>query len=222
MVAPIGDRIDLEALGLAASPAARRPEALGQEEFLSLMLAQLKNQDPFKPLESGEFLGQLAQFGTVTGIAELKTAFEELAGSLVPNQQLAAAQLVGRDVLVTSRDAYLAADGAVRGAIELPAGSPSVQIQIRDAAGQVVRELSLGEREAGLVRFEWDGITDGGERAPAGRYSMSAQFFEDGEMRGATTFVVAAVESVRFGPRGLAVQLTGLGELPFSAVQEIG
>lgn len=221
MVSPVGSYNDYEALGLTAPPAAKR-DALGQEEFLSLMLTQLKNQDPFKPLESGEFLGQLAQFGTVSGLAELKSSFEGLATSLVSNQQLAATQLVGRRVLVTSGEASLPAEGPVEGAVELPQASATVRVQIRDQAGELVRELSLGDQAAGLARFAWDGNTAAGERAAPGRYSVTAQYFDGGEMRGASTFVTTSVESVRFGPRGLAVQLTGLGERPLSAVQEIG
>src|SRR5690606_32338123 len=110
MTTPVGSRSEYDALGLGTVPEPKRT-SLGQEEFLSLMTTQLKNQDPFKPLESGEFLGQLAQFGTVNGLAELKTSFADLAGSLVPSQKLAAADLLGRTVLATGEQLYLDADG---------------------------------------------------------------------------------------------------------------
>lgn len=221
MTSAIGNRTDFDALGLARPPEARNT-SLGQQEFLSLMLTQLKNQDPFKPLESGEFLGQLAQFGTVNGLAELKSAFDGLASSLLPDQKLAAANLIGRSVLVTSAHAQLREDAPVTAAVELPRQSESLRIQIRDAAGTLVREIGLGSRPAGLVRFEWDGITESGTRADPGRYGLSAQYFDGAAMQGAATFVTAPVESVRFGARGIALQLGALGELPFSAVQEIG
>ena len=80
-------------------PQAAREGDLGQEDFLHLMLTQLKNQDPFKPMESGEFLGQLAQFGTVQGLAGLQTSFDSLSSSLVSNQALQASSLVGRSAL---------------------------------------------------------------------------------------------------------------------------
>ena len=70
----------IDSLGLGFSvPKTERKGDLGQEDFLHLMLTQLKNQDPFKPMESGEFLGQLAQFGTVQGLAGLQTSFDGLA-----------------------------------------------------------------------------------------------------------------------------------------------
>src|SRR5690606_15555189 len=143
---------------------------LGQEEFLKLMITQLENQDPFKPLESGEFLGQLAQFGTVSGISNLERAFAGLSESLVANQALQAAGLVGRNVLVRSDLAYLRDGESVDAALRLPQSSTAVHVQILAADGQLVRRIDLGAQDAGTVRFSWDGMTDDGERAAPGRY----------------------------------------------------
>ncbi len=152
MVAAVNSGLDFSGIGLAPPPAARKDE-LGQEEFLNLMITQLKNQDPFKPLESGEFLGQLAQFGTVSGLAGLQTSFNSLASSLVSNQALQAAGLVGRTALVESDTAALPAGGIVEGAVELPATSGRVVVEISDATGEVVRHIELGGQAEGLVRF---------------------------------------------------------------------
>jgi hypothetical protein len=103
------DATTLEQAGLARAPTAdaRANDKLGQEQFLKLMITQLNNQDPFKPLESGEFLGQLAQFGTVSGIQDLQQSFQGLAGSMQSNQALQAAGLVGRSVYVPAQEAWL-------------------------------------------------------------------------------------------------------------------
>jgi len=194
---------------------------LGQEQFLKLMITQLENQDPFRPLESGEFLGQLAQFGTVSGIASLERSFAALSESLVANQALEASGLIGRHVLVRSEQGYLGEDG-VEAAVRLPVGSDAVQVQIRGADGQLVRQIDLGAREAGIARFSWHGETDTGERAPPGLYFISAQYRDGNQMQGAETLVRAPVESVSFGPRGLTLNLGGLGETAFDAVHEIG
>jgi flagellar basal-body rod modification protein FlgD len=95
-------------------------------------------------------------------------------------------------------------------------------VQIRDAAGQLVRTLDLGTQPAGLARFTWDGTDSGGNAAPGGRYTVSAQYASDGDVEAASTFVNAHVQSVSFGASGLAVQLRGLDQVPFSAVREIG
>jgi flagellar basal-body rod modification protein FlgD len=212
--------LDLSHLGLAPPEAVKNDE-LGQEQFLSLMLTQLKNQDPFKPLESGEFLGQIAQFGTVSGLAGLQTSFDSLAGSLVSNQALQAAGLVGRSALVESSTALLAQGGSVEAAVDLPATTGGVRVEVRDAAGQVVRHMQLGAQSAGLVRFAWDGRTDTGDAAPPGTYRLAADFQSGNEAEAATTLVSATVDSVLFGTDGFTVELRGLGEMPFSAVREI-
>jgi len=220
MVGGIGGNLDLGALGLSP-PQENEREQLGQEEFLNLMVTQLKNQDPFKPLESGEFLGQLAQFGTVSGLAELKTSFAGLASSLISNQALQAATLVGRAALVPSERALFEGNGPVAGAVELPDASNAVRVEIRDAAGELVRRIDLGARSAGLARFEWDGATDDGSAASAGTYSVAAMYQTEDETVAADTLITAPVESVVFGANGFAVQLRGLGEVPFGAVREI-
>jgi flagellar basal-body rod modification protein FlgD len=216
MVSPV------DALGLGLSvPRATRGGDLGQEDFLQLMLTQLKNQDPFKPMESGEFLGQLAQFGTVQGLAGLQTSFDGLASSLVSNQALQASTLVGRAALVETATIGIAAGQPVTGAIDLPAGSANVSLSIRDATGQTVRTLQLGTQLEGLASFAWDGLADDGTAVPAGRYTFNATYLAGTESVVADTLLRAPIDSVLLGVDGFGVELRGIGELPFTAVREI-
>ncbi len=221
MISGIDSSFDPAALGLAV-PDEVDSQELGQEEFLQLMLTQLENQDPFKPMESGEFLGQLAQFGTVTGLGELQQSFESLSGSLISDQALQAASLVGRSVTIESSEGLLKTDSPLTGAVELPLNSPSVSVQVLDAAGQIIRQLELGSHPEGIVGFRWGGETDTGLPAPPGRYFLSAQYFNGQEMQSASTLINASVESVTVGAGGLAINLEGLGVVPFDTVREIG
>jgi flagellar basal-body rod modification protein FlgD len=211
---------DFSTLGLGV-PQAEVQEQLGQEDFLSLMITQLKNQDPFKPMESGEFLGQLAQFGTVSGLGELKSAFDSLAGSLVSNQSLQAAGLVGRSALVESSSVAIASGQPVAAAVDMPTASGSVKVEIRDATGELVRTIDLGTRPPGLATFTWDGLADDGSAAPGGRYTFAAGFQSEGKIEAAETLVSAPVESVLFGSKGFSVRLAGIGDVPFASVREI-
>jgi flagellar basal-body rod modification protein FlgD len=212
--------VDLAQLGLT-QPKAEKKNELGQDAFLQLMVTQLKNQDPFKPLDSGEFLGQLAQFGTVQGLSGLQTSFDGLASSLVSNQALQAASLVGRTALVESDHGTIAAGGSLDGAVDVPAATGGVSIEIRNAAGQVVRHLQLGPQSAGLMGFHWDGLDDAGVPVSAGSYEVVAGYQKDNTTAAATTLVDAPVDSVVFGADGFTVRLRGIGDLPFSAVREI-
>ncbi|MGB5260887.1 MAG: flagellar hook capping FlgD N-terminal domain-containing protein, partial [Gammaproteobacteria bacterium] len=133
----IQDTAVFEELGLSRSLAGDgRTTELGQEDFLKLMTTQLKNQDPFEPMENGEFMGQLAQFGTVSGIEEIRTEIQNLAGSLVSNQAMQASSMLGRAVLVPTGQGVLTSGGSIDGAVELPNSVASMNIGIYDQSGQ--------------------------------------------------------------------------------------
>src|SRR4029453_14258568 len=140
----------------------KKKDQLGQNEFLQLMLAQLKNQDPFKAMDRSQFLGQLAQFGTVTGIQDMQAAFTSLSDAMRSSQVLDGASMVGRDVLVPSDTVTLHADGTVKGSIGL-------QVNNRGGAGALVRRMTL-PTDSGTHEFTWDGLRDDGTRAAAGDY----------------------------------------------------
>jgi len=220
MVSPI-DNSTLGNLGLDVPQGSARNQELGQADFLNLMITQLKNQDPFKPLESGEFLGQLAQFGTVNGLSGLQTSFDSLATSLVSSQALQASTLVGRSALAQTSTLARAAGETVTGAVDLPATTSGVMVTVNDATGQPVRTLSLGAQPSGLVAFSWDGLTDTGQQAPAGRYTFTAAYRSGADSVAAETLVRAPIDSVLFGANGFNVELRGVGELPFTAIREI-
>jgi flagellar basal-body rod modification protein FlgD len=196
-------------------------DQLGQAEFLELMIAQLKNQDPFKAMDPSQFLGQLAQFGTVSGIQEMQSAFATLSDSMRASQVLDGATMVGRDVLVASETVGLTAEGTVRGAIDVPAESTEVQIKITDASGQLVRTMTLPDGE-GLVEFAWDGIGADGSRAPAGEYTLEAVSNVGGAAYSLETLMSSRVSSVTIdGARGLTLNTTTLGARALSDVRRV-
>ncbi|ROR34908.1 flagellar hook assembly protein FlgD [Inmirania thermothiophila] len=197
-------------------------DRLGQEDFLRLMVTQLRNQDPFKPLQSGEFLGQIAQFGTVSGIQDLQQAFRDFADSMHGEQALRAAALVGRRVLVPG-DAVRFDGEPVRGAVELDAPATELRLRVHDAAGALVRTVPLGAHEAGRVAFTWDGLDDAGAPVPSGRYRLAVERVRDGETVSLQPLVAAPVESVtlRAGGGALELELEGLGTRTLDDVRQI-
>ena len=206
----------------SASAAATSPQ-LGQEQFLSLMVAQLKNQDPMQPMQNGEFLGQMAQFGTVSGIQDLQKSFGSLASALQANQALMASSLVGRTVLAPGNAGYLPAGGQVAGAVDLPTATQDVVVNITDSSGQLVQRLDLGAQSGGTVRFAWDGKTAAGTPALPGVYKVSAQALNGTQQYAPSTLMEARVDSVSLGgSNGLTLNLAGLGAVNLSDVKQIG
>ncbi|HED33368.1 MAG TPA: flagellar hook assembly protein FlgD, partial [Gammaproteobacteria bacterium] len=130
---------------------------LGQNDFLKLMTTQLSNQDPLEPMDNGEFMGQIAQFGAVDGINNLLASFNDLAANLQSSQALQASNIIGREVLVNHDQGYLPQGGVLQGAVELDSSSSNVAVNIYDATGEVLGRVDLGAQPAGLVQFNWDG-----------------------------------------------------------------
>lgn len=158
---------------LAAAQQKKSVDNLGIDEFLTLMTAQLKNQDPLKPLDGTAFIAQLAQFGTVSGIQHMQSSMDALAGSLRSTQALNGAAMVGRDVMAPARVIQHAEGASVSGEIEVPAGVSSLEVRISDSAGEIVHAMTLPAAE-GIARFDWDGMRRDGEAAPSGEYEIEA------------------------------------------------
>ncbi|KXX64864.1 flagellar hook assembly protein FlgD [Marichromatium gracile] len=198
--------------------------SLGQEDFLKLMTTQLSNQDPLNPMENGEFIGELAQFSTVTGIEELTVAFESLAQSFSQWQTLQGASLVGRDVLVPVEDFEFQSGETVAGAISLPSSGTGVTVDVYNEAGQVVRSMDLGTQASGLHDFTWDGLTNDGTEAPSGTYEFKSRALLGESTEALYTLVSGEVNSVALGGEdsGLVLQVQGLGNVDFNSVFRIG
>jgi flagellar basal-body rod modification protein FlgD len=207
---------------LTKTNAARQPSnSLGQDQFLQLMVAQLKNQDPMQPMQNGEFLSQMAQFGTVKGVQELQNSFSQLAGSLQSNQALMASSMVGRSVLVPGQVGSLEPGAGLAGAVAVPSSS-NVVVGIYNTSGQMVRHLDYGTQPAGQMNFVWDGVTDSGAAAPAGNYQIRAVTASGAETKAADTLVRARVDSVSLGgTKGMQLNLAGLGTVAFNDVKQI-
>lgn len=212
-------------LGLAtASPQTQQKQTLGQEQFLKLLTTQLTHQDPMKPMENGEFLGQMAQFSTVSGIQDLQASFKDFAASISSDQALQAASLVGRYVSAPSGQALLSAGGEVSGDYELPDSSSSVTLKIiNPQTGETVRDLSLGAQSAGTNAFVWDGLDNDGLLANPGVYTVQAEAQIDGTNTALSTNIKSKVQSVTMGSGsgGLQVNLTGLGAVKFNQIKQI-
>jgi len=203
-------------------PATKKSDSLGQADFLKLMTEQLKHQDPLKPMENSEFLGQMAQFSTVQGINGMQESMKSLAESMVGDQVLRGAVLIGHEVLVPSEKIALdGSDGQVSGVVAAPAPG-IVNFEIKDENGQLVKTISVNAEKAGEVEFTWDGTDEGGKRLPAGTYSLAAaQASAEGDKTELSTYVNAMVESVNIGSDGLYLNLKGLGVAPIGYVLRV-
>lgn len=198
-------------------------DELGQAEFLELMTSQLKFQDPLEPMENGDFLAQMAQFGTVNGINELNSAFSNMSAAFQSNQALQASTMVGRNVMLPGTQGQLADTGSLHAAVDLQQPANRVVVNITDANGQLVHRMETGLQQAGLMEFDWNGLNANGDRVSPGRYTLAAEIHRGENISAGDVLVTAAVESVTLGQAGqdLTLSVAGLGDISISQIRKI-
>ncbi|PKM02241.1 MAG: flagellar hook capping protein [Gammaproteobacteria bacterium HGW-Gammaproteobacteria-6] len=219
----ISNSLNASISGQTAASLAGNRDALGQEDFLKLMITQFRNQDPTQPTDSTQFLGQLAQFSTVSGIQGLQDSFGGLASTLQGDQALRAAGLIGRQVMFSSPLLGFDGEAATIGAVDNPVSGGKVTVQIADLNGRLLRTVELGQQPAGMVGFSWDGRANDGSVLAPGSYVMSAQVISGSDVRAAETFTQAAVLGVSLaaGSGQPMLRVEGAGEMALSQIREI-
>ena len=194
----------------------RRTE-MGQQDFLRLMTEQLKNQDPLKPMEQGEFIGQMAQFSTVKGIEQMNTGLQNLGLMFGESQALQAASMVGRSAYIGTNIATLEGESGVQGSLKAPGPGP-VTVEVRTPGGQLVRSFVVEARAGGAADFRWDGLNANGQPAPTGEYRITAKQ----NTTAAQVQVATRVESVSYTSQGVVLNLVGVGPTTFDRITRIG
>jgi flagellar basal-body rod modification protein FlgD len=225
---PIGSTTTASQLGQVASAASTGSSAsaplggLTMNDFLTLMTAQLQNQDPLSPTDSNQFLAQLSELSTVEGISQMNTTMTNLSTSLLSSQALSSASLVGQSVLTPASAASYTSGGTLSGAVQVPTGASSVTLTITNAAGAIVGQMAVPSG-SGLQGFSWNGTALNGSAAPSGNYSVSATAIVGGKTEAASTLLDGTVQSVSLATSGTGVTLNTpeLGPVALSAVQQI-
>ena len=195
---------------------------LGQDAFLRLMITQMENQDPLDPQKNSEFVAQLAQFTSVESLQKLNGTVSGLVSDFQSGRALQASSMVGRAVTVPTEHSILGEGGAIVGSIDLPESTPSLNLRVYSADGQLVWQQELGAQEAGELPFAWDGSGPDGSQLPPGEYRFEALGRIDGETEQLETFLSANVNSVTLGSDNtMTLNLAGLGPTPLSEVREV-
>lgn len=195
---------------------------LTMNDFLTLMTAQLRNQDPLNPTDSNQFLAQLSELSTVEGISQLNTSVSTLSNSMLSSQALTSAALVGQGILAPASSATYASGQTLGGAVQVPSGATSASVTISNAAGAVVDQLTV-PAAAGLQSFSWNGTMNNGQQAPSGTYNVAANAVVGGTSQTASTYITGTVSSVTLGATGASPTLNTpqLGPVALSSVEQI-
>ncbi len=201
---------------------AANSSTLNQSDFLKLMTAQMQNQDPFNPVDNTQMVAQMAQFSSLAGISEMSTTMKSIAEKLNTTSASDAMAYVGKTVLTTGETAYGRTSGGLEGGIELDAAATNVNVTITDANGGVLKTMSLGSAPKGSVNYDWDGKTMTGEDAGTGPFKVIVNAQNNGTTIASRNLVWAPVQSVSTTTGAAILTLPGLGEVPVTAVRQIG
>ncbi len=195
--------------------------ALTQNDFLQLLTTQLQNQDPTKPTNPSQFVNEFAALSEVSGISSMSSSIGSLTGSMSSAQLLNGTNLIGHTVIASGNAAALPAGGSVTGAVNAPAGTSSLTVQVTDANGQLVRTFSVPAQN-GLTPFTWDGTTNSGSPAPAGTYNFAVTADTNGTQSSLKPELAYQVNSVTFDPTSNSLTLnTNGGSVPLSSVSQV-
>lgn len=150
---------------------ARDKNKIGKDDFMKLLLTQLQNQDPLKPMEHQEFSAQLAQFSSLEQLTNIGKGIDKLHGGMGEEQKLQALNMIGRRVSATGNEVSLVEGNPVSIRYTLPENVTATKAVIYDSGGKTVRELQLTGKESG-AQIQWDGRSQEGVNLPSGKYTF--------------------------------------------------
>lgn len=192
-----------------------------QSSFLTLLVAQLKNQDPTNPLQNNELTTQLAQISTVSGIEKLNTTLGSVSGQLTNNQSVQASALIGHGVMIPGSKILAGSEATTPFGVELQQAADKVTATITDNTGKVVRTLEIGGLTAGVHTFTWDGIATDGTTVPDGAYNVAINASNGGTQLVAQPLNFALVNGVTLSNGKTLLDLGTYGTSTLDDIRQI-
>ncbi|NNF99216.1 MAG: hypothetical protein HKM93_07545 [Desulfobacteraceae bacterium] len=191
---------------------------MGKDEFLNLLVAQLKHQDPLNPMDSTGFTAQLAQFSSLEQLQNVNDNLNTMGSSqsLMANSQ--AVNYIGKTI--TARGDGLNVDGGYADDIrfDLQSDAAAVFVNVYDATGNFVRNIEAGAMVMGEQSIPWDGLDQAGNQAMDGSYFYEVNAIDIAENEvGVDTFTTGTITGVNFR-NGSAYLLAGSMEIPLDQV----
>lgn len=207
-----------DGFGPVAGAASRDYSEVSKIDFMTLLVAQIKNQDPMSPMNNSEFTSQITQF---TMLEEMEATNSKLDDNLIVGQSInntAMLALVGKSVTVDGNKTWVA-DGQASESVVASEGSGTATIKITDSSGNVV-DTYTRDISQGLNDVTWDGMLDSGEAATEGEYTLSVTINDGDEDIPFTTLMTGAVEGLRYD-NNVAVVTVGGQEFYVSEIYKV-
>ena len=215
----------------AKKPTAASGVDADKDKFMTLLITQMKNQDPMNPLDNAQVTSQLAQLSTVTGINQLNSTLESLKSSYQQSETLQAATMIGHGVLVAGDKVSLQGGKGIMG-VEIGSAADKVQVIVTDPrTGKDVQTIDMGPQQPGTVPIAWDGVPDPSQVGPDGKpvtlrdgnYLIRVVASRGDEvLKDARSLSFDSVASVTTSPKdGVKLNLPNLGVVSMADIKQI-
>lgn len=209
-------------LGVGGGLTQATQSALGREDFLKLLMAQIEYQDPMSPVENHEFVAQLATFSSLEQQVLSNQRLEELQMVQMSTANAQLSSFIGQDIRARGDTLTLDGNGGTPVGFELPSEASSVTITIKDATGQIVGEIDRDQLGAGIHSVPWPGTDTDGNPLPAGQYHLSIRASDpQGNPIAASTIVSGTVKGVSF-EHGYPELVVGDHRIPPAQIISVG
>ncbi|MFQ5432887.1 MAG: flagellar hook assembly protein FlgD [Nitrospinota bacterium] len=206
-------------VGQQADSSAKK--SLGKDEFLSLLITQLKHQDPLSPMENTEFTAQMAQFSSLEQLFNVNDNLVNLQALSASVSNTQALSLIGKEVTAEGDSVYAQNGQASTMSFNLGEAATSVRIHVLDSSGEVVRTLYRGSLSEGRHEVQWDGMADGGGIVPDGLYSYVVDAVNSrGDQVDTDTYMRGIVEAVSMD-NGITYVHIGDAKMMISEISEV-
>jgi flagellar basal-body rod modification protein FlgD len=196
-------------------------KALGREDFMKLLIAQLKNQDPNDPVDTKEMVTQLSQLTSVEQLVQMGTKLDTLTAATNSSAANSSAALIGKSVTGVADTIHLGATGGAETAVKLSQDAAKAKVSVVNEAGRVVRTFDLDKMNAGNQPIKWDGKTDGGERAASGKYTFQVDAKDKNNVPIETDMSVQGIVGGVFYENGYPELDIGGSRIPLTNVTSI-
>ena len=192
-----------------------------QDRFLTLLVAQMRNQDPLNPLENAEVTTQMAQISTVEGIAKMNTTMTDVAAATGMNRASASTGLIGQDVFVPgSAVSWNTETSSMRSGVTLDDTAEKLTVELIDASGKVVDQREYTDVAAGTISIDWTGRgLNNGSYGP-GDYTVRATVMSDAKAT-ATTLTTDRVTGVVDSAEGVVALLSSGAQIAISKINGV-
>ncbi len=205
----------------AAAAAMKKATGLNKDDFLQLLVTQLKNQDPLSPQDSSAFVAQLAQLSQVEQTYNINTNLQNLLSSMNNGTTLSSVSFIGKNVTALGNQVALTSGTPTNLGFYLPSAASEMIVKIQDASGSTVRTLTQGATAAGSGSIAWDGKTDSGQTLPSGTYSFAVTGVDaSGQTFTGTSMVQGTVTGMDLSGTSPLLIVNGMG-VPLSYIVSV-